>query len=222
MPFRTLLFLCLISTSALAQRNQISIIGSLHRYNSDFFLNSKMKNAGQTLSAGGNYKFSGGLALDMGYTKDKVYNFLFRAEYALRSYSTQVDVTSTTIQPTSEYVGHYLDISMGFKRMKPISDESKVGFGLSAGAGVPWFTAKFESRRKGGATGILEQSLPFAEIDFTLKNYLEKNGDEGWAMDYSFFARAYFTPAYERSEDQDPTPPYLAFGITLKVGHVKY
>lgn len=221
-PYLILSIFLMLSTAAFAQKNQVSIIGSLHRYNSDFFLNSQMRNSGQTLASGGNYKFSAGFAFDLGYSENKTYNFLFRAEYALRSYSTQGVISSTATQPGEEYLGHYLDVSLGFKRFKPISEKSKVGFGVSAGAGVPLFTTHLENKLKGGDINLVERTLPFAELDITLKNYLERNGDDGWAMDYSFFARAYFTPSYESYSDKDPDAPYLAFGITLKVGHVKY
>ncbi len=97
----------------LAQKNQFSITGSLHRYNSDYFLNSRMKSNGLTLSPGGNYRFSAGVAFDMGYSKSKLYNFVFRADYALRSYSTQAEVSSRTIQPDTEFIGHYIDIFLG-------------------------------------------------------------------------------------------------------------
>ena len=181
-----------------------------------------MRNRQQGLSTAGNYKFSAGLALDMAYSESKLYNCIFRFEYALRSYTTQQDLTSTSLSPGSEFIGHYVDISMGLRRMKPISDKSRVGFGLYAGAGVPWFTTNLENKFKGGNVEVIDQTMPFVEANLTLSNSVESNGDNGWAMDYSIFARGYFTPAYERSEEQDPSPPYLAFGITLKVGHVKY
>ncbi len=93
---------------------------------------------------------------------------------------------------------------------------------MAAGGGVPWYTSGLENRLSGGSATLLDQTMAFAEVDVTLKNYIEKSEDVGWAMDYSVFMRTYFTPVYERSESGDPSPPYLAFGLTVKVGHVRY
>ncbi len=221
-PIFTLAFCLAFSAAALAQKNQISIIGSVHRYSSDFFLNQEMKNNRQSLSTAGNYKFSAGLALDMAYSESKIYNGLFRLEYALRSYSTQETFSISSYIPGTEFIGHYIDISMGLRRMKPISDKKNFGFGLYAGAGVPWFTSNLKKKFSGSDVEVIDQTLPFVEANLTLSNTVEKKDDDGWAIDYSFFARGYFTPAYQRSEEHDPAPPYLAFGLTLKAGHVKY